>query len=117
MIEIELIKHLTEQLDVPVYAEVPANPPQVYVVIQRTGGSTEDYIDHASVAIQSCVQQSSDGTGKLASIKLDGTVRRVMGNFIAKTGISACRCTRTYDFTDPETKTYRYQSIFEITYH
>lgn len=116
-IEVIVIRYLGEQLDVPVYAEVPPTVPGSYVVIQRTGGGVTNYIETASVAVQSCVQCAADGTGKLASIKLNEQVKAAMQGMAALPVVSSCRLERSYDFTDPDTKTYRYQSVFTIVYH
>ena len=52
MIEKTLKDHLASQLSDPVYLDVPANPGARYYKLERTGGSEEDHIRHATFALQ-----------------------------------------------------------------
>ena len=53
MIEIVLLSYLKEVLSVDVFMEIPPNPPETYVRIEKTGSSEEEYIETATFALQS----------------------------------------------------------------
>lgn len=94
----------------PVYIEVPADPPDDYVVIERTGGREIEHIRSALIAIQSF------GGSRLAAATLHETVLALMREIIALDNISACDLNAEYDYTDTQTKRNRYQAVYDITY-
>ena len=53
MIEKTIREYLADRLSVPVYLEIPANPPESFVLIEKTGSDVVNMILKATFAIQS----------------------------------------------------------------
>lgn len=111
MIEKIIRDYLLEELNVPVYIDVPANPGDSYVVIERTGGSESEHIRSATVAVQSY------GPRKTAAADLHEKVLSVLPDIATGVTVSACDLNAEYDYTDTQTKRYRYQAVFDIVYY
>lgn len=68
-------------------------------------------IGKASFAMQSV-------SGSLyAAAQLSGMVRAAMAQAVVLPEISRASLANEYNFTDPTTRTYRYQAVFELTYY
>lgn len=115
IIEETLISYLTQTFGdagLPVYAMTPKQDvPRNYIVIDKTGSGHTNGIDRATIAIQSI---SSDSLLKAAEINED--VIDAMGDFVATTNIFGVRLQADYNFTNTQTKQFRYQAVYEITY-
>lgn len=113
MIETVLRSYLLGQLtNVPVYAEIPADPPETFILIEKTGSSRSNLIESATIAVQSYASSMYNAaalnqTVKAAMFAAPGTVPQ----------ISAVYLDSDYNFTDTDTKHYRYQAVFEITHY
>ena len=110
MIEIVLLNYLKEVLSVDVFMEIPPNPPETYVRIEKTGSSEEEYIETATFALQS----SADSMHEAALLNRE--VINKMRKIITLDEVFKVKLNSDYNFTDPSTKKYRYQCIFDITY-
>lgn len=117
MIETTLYGYLKGELDVPVYMEIPENPPISFVLVEKTSSDRNDYIDSATFAIQSYGKSLYD-----AALLNDVVKVAMLGNGDDKYGIidqcdvSRCKLNSDYNFTDTTTKKYRYQAVFDIYY-
>ena len=111
MIEATIKNYLLTVLSVPVYINVPPEPPASYVVIERTGGRTDEHIRNAMITVQSY------GSTMYSAAELHESVIEHMEALITLDSISACGLSAEYNFTDRETKRYRYQAVFDITYY
>lgn len=111
MIESIVRDYLLTALSVPVFIDVPSDPPGSYVVIERTGGGMEEHIRNAMVAIQSY------GETRLQAATLHEQILAEMQDLIELNNVSACTLNAEYDFTDTSTKRYRYQCVFDIVYY
>ena len=111
MVEKTILDHLTERLKVKVYMEMPERPPKSYVIIEKVGSSQSNLIDTASFAIQSY------GASMLDAAELNLSVKEAMSDLIIHEDIVSCKPTTDYNFTDPTTKRYRYQALYEITHY
>ena len=111
MIEEIIRNYLLSVLDVPVYIDVPAEPPVSYVAIERTGGGMDEHIRRADVVI------SSYGASRYGAAVLHEQVLAAMPNIATGAVISACDINSEYDNTDLETKRYRYEAYYNIIYY
>ena len=111
MIEKIVLDYLNEKLEVEAYLEVPNSNTSTFLVIEKTGSKEDDEIKSATIAIQS--YESS--LYKAAS--LNKQVKEVMKNIVELDKISSCKLNSDYNFTDTQTKKYRYQAVFDITYY
>lgn len=110
MIEKTVLDYLSNELSVPVYMEVPENPPSSYVIIQKTAGSITDYINSATLAIQSVA------ASLLNAATLNDTIIEKMVDIWKYKDVSRSSLNSNYNFTDSRTKQYRYQAVFDLTY-
>ena len=111
MIEKIILDYLTGILNVPVRMEVPADPPETYVIVEKVGGRNENHIDSATVAIQSCSKVSL-----YTAALLNDDVKKAMQDIISHQNVSRCQLNSDYNFTDKKMKTYRYQAVFNMVY-
>ena len=111
MIEATVRNYLKTALEVPVYVDVPADPPVSYVSLERTGGREDEHIRNAMIAVQSY------GGSRYEAAALHESVISRMKTLNTLDSVSACNLSAEYDFTDRETKRYRYQAVFDIIYY
>lgn len=111
MIEITVLNYLQAQIpDIPAHLEVPENPPASYIVLQKTGTGDEDRIREATFAIQSYAPSLYE------AIVLNGRVKAAMDAMGPPDGVFCAKLNTDYEYTNLETKQYRYQAIFEVYY-
>lgn len=114
MIEVTLYDYLSTTLEnALVVMEQPetAELSEFMVVIQKTGSSTTNKICTSTFAIQSY------GSSLYDAASLNATVKEAMESFDAETDVIGCRLVSDYNFTDTETKRYRYQAVFDISHY
>lgn len=117
MIEKVVLDYLNNELDVPVMMEVPEVPsedypdvPEHFVVIEKVGASKTNHGNMASLAFQSYAGSMYDAAA------LDEVVRAAIENIIVLDEIAGTRMTSNYNHTDPRTKQYRYQCVYDFYY-
>ena len=110
MIEKRITDYLSACLPVPVGCEVPKGPPVSYVVLQKTGSGDENSVQNADFAVQSIASTL------YGAMVLNESVKAAMDHFTDLTNIFRCHCETDYNFTNTETKEYRYQAVFHIIY-
>lgn len=112
MIEKVVRDYLKTQLNnVPVYLEIPANPPVKYVFVQKTGSTKLNHIESSTFTFQ-----SYDGSLYKACV-LNDLVKDAIENMITLDEIGSVNRNSDYPFPDADRKEYRYQAVFEITHY
>lgn len=111
MIEKIAINHLSTALTVPVYMEIPENPPNTFVLVEKTGSSRTNRVNRATLAVQSWAGSL------LAAAELNERVKAAMDELAGIDNVSACRLNSDYNFTDTTTKHYRYQAVFDLFFY
>lgn len=111
MIEVIIKDYLDGHLDVPSFFEFEDNMPDEFILIERTGGRKENHLKSATVAIQSY------STSLFKASALNEKAKDVLENMIVLDEVSGIYLNSDYNFTDIETKRYRYQAVFEINYY
>lgn len=111
MIESILIKYLEKKLNKPIFTEVPDTIPNEYVIVEKVGGTGSIFYEKASVAIQSY------STTLLNAAKLNRDVKKAMFNINELDKVISCNLDSDYNYTDEETKQYRYQAVFDIAFY
>lgn len=111
MIEQILLDYLLDQLAVPAYLERPADPPERYVLIEKTGGSQRNLLKSATLALQSHAESLYQAA------LLNEEVKGAMENAVALPEISSAKLNSDYNFTDTTTREYRYQAVYNVTYY
>lgn len=111
MIEKIVLEYLQTKITTPVYLEKPDDGTKKYVLIEKTGSSRENRIESAMIAIQSYAESMVD------AIELNELVKSKMLDIDALPDIGSCDLNSDYNYTDEETKQYRYQAVFDITHY
>lgn len=111
IVEAVVRNYLEEELKLPVFLEHEKNMPEQYVMIERTGGGRVDLLNNATLAVQSIGQSMYDAA------VLNERVKSAMYALPGSHGVSSCRLNSDYNFTDTETKEYRYQAVFYLTHY
>lgn len=111
MIEEIVRAWLAGRLSVPVYLEVPERPPQAFVVLEKTGGSKIDHIRRATLALQSYAGRLTDAA------RLNERVKAAMEDMPDLDEVCRAALNSDYNFTDTQSKKYRYQAVYDITYY
>lgn len=101
---------LEERLQTDVFLEMPNNK-TTFVVLEKTGSYEENCISTSTIAAQSY------GSSLYKTAQLNKRVIEAMKDLIELDEISSCELNSDYNFTDTETKKYRYQAVFDITHY
>ena len=102
--------YLDEKLNCPVWLEIPkgVTVPDEYVLVQKTGGGKYNHVKSAVLAIQ------SHSGSLVGAMDLNEAVKDAMDNFIEEVQVSKSSLNSDYNFTDTQSKTYRYQAVYDI---
>lgn len=111
MIEKTVIDYLNANASVTAYAEMPKNPPASFLIVEKTGSGKSNHINSATIAIQSYA------SSMFKAAQLNTEIIGIMEWIIELDNVSKVSLTSDYNYTDTETKQYRYQAIFEIKYY
>lgn len=110
MIEKVLYDYLKETTDTPVFLEIPASPPDAFILLEKTGETASDHIWAATVAVQTYAKTLYNAAA------LNETVKTLMFGAVRLPNVSKVDLNSAYNYTDPNTKHYRYQAVFDIAY-
>ena len=118
IIEKVLIAYLKDKTSAgaDVYAERPNDPPELYLLIEKTGSSVDNMITTSTIAIQS-VSDSMRGGSMLDAMDLNEDVKDVMDYLEELDCIVKVDLNSDYNYTDDSTKEYRYQAVYQITHY
>lgn len=111
MIEKIVLDYLNNTLTVEAFMEKPEDPPEQFIVIEKTSSGVDNHIDSATVTLQSFASSMYEAAC------LNEEVKRAMDKMIELPLIGRCRLNGDYNFTDASTKQYRYQAVYNIIYH
>ena len=110
IIEIYICQYLNRVSGTPAFGEIPEQAPESFFVVEKLGSVRENLIDSATIAVQSYAPS------KLAAAVLNEQLKELMEHLPEEPEISACELNSDYDHTDTDSKRYRYQAVFDITY-
>lgn len=108
MIEEILVNYLNEKLNVPAHTDYQNE--EKFVLIEKTGGSEENHIQSATVAIQSYAETTYKAS------ELNEKVKHAMKCIVELDSVSSCRLNSDYNYTDITRKRPRYQAVFNLVY-
>lgn len=111
MIEKIIISYLNNELGVPVYAEIPANPPKEFVIVHKLDGGVTNHVNEASIYFESY----SDSLQKAA--ELNERVQALLFESVSLDEISSAKLGGEGSNIDTNTKRYRYESVFNFYYY
>lgn len=110
MIEVIVVDYLNDNLEVPVFMEMPEVQPERFVLVERTGGSEEEHIRYAALAIQSYAES------RYQAAALNEMVKKAMKNIVILDSIFKSKLNSDYNFTDTTKKKHRYQAVYDLVY-
>ena len=99
-------------LSAPVWMEKPKNPPSEYYIVEKTGGALEDHIYHSTIVVQSYAKSKYE-----AAEANDKVIELMVYGLVNEPDITKVELNSNYDYTDVQSKGYRYQSVFDITHY
>ena len=112
MIEKIMYDYLSAALNpIPVYTEIPSEPPGRFGTLEKTGGSRSNLLETATIAFQAW------DTSLYGAADLCRTVCAVVDASIALDDISKAEYVSDYNYTDTGSKRYRYQAVYQITHY
>lgn len=115
IIEELICDYLENELEIPAYMERPEKPDTEYILVEKTGSSRSNYLNQAMIVVQSIV--SSRDSSMVRAAEINEAVKEVMYDLTTLDEVSACRLNSDYNFTNPDTKEYRYQAVFDVTHY
>lgn len=116
-IEKRTIAYLNNKLSVPTYGAEPTNPrpssnqPSEFCIVQKVGGGESNYIQSASLAVQSYA-----ATLERAS-ELNEVVKSAMKAMVELDEVTSVKLDTDYEYSKESTKQPRYQAVFDIVYY
>ena len=111
MIEKIVLDYLNRVLDIPAYMEEPSSPTSKYIIIEKISSAENNLISEAIISIQSY------GKSLYEAASLNVQVKSAMRDIITLADICRCKLSSDYNFTDTNTKRYRYQALFNIVFY
>lgn len=110
-IEAFIIKHLNEELGgVNAHGLVPPDKPDTFVVLERTGGSIENFLHH-SMFVTDCYAKTLEQACILSEQVIAAMQRLPLKGRVTNVSVNSA-----YNDTDTETHEYRYGVLFDITH-
>lgn len=110
MIEKIVLDYLKEVLEVPVHTDMPEHPENRFVLIEKTGGSKENFINFATITLQSYAES------RYRAAELNEQVKTAMDNIIILDSVGKSKLNADYNYPDTTKKKPRYQAVYELTY-
>jgi len=111
MIEKAVLDFLSGRMAVPVYMEEPEELSDAYIVIEKTAGGSQNGLRSATLAIQSY------GGSLEQAAELNEELKKVMEEIENQNPVSRSQLNTDYNFTDTETRRYRYQAVYDLIYY
>mgnify|MGYP000009669448 FL=1 len=111
MIEIIIKNFLDTHLSVSSFLEKKGEMPLSYVLFEKTGSSKSNHLLSSTFAFQSYAPSMYEAA------KLNEQLKEVIEQLIELNEISNVSLNSDYNFTDTETKEYRYQAVFDINHY
>ena len=116
MIENKIQNFLSAKLSVPVYMEIPKNPPVRMIVLEKTGGGfNSQRLNTSTIAAKSygkSIYDAAELNEELKDAMLDGQDGLITLDEVLRVDLNS-----DYNFTDTTTKKYRYQAVFIVTHY
>lgn len=110
MIEMIAQKYLTDHLTVPVVLSHEAGLPESYIILEKTSSAKVNQVNSATIAFQSYAPSL------YKAAELNEQLKEAVESMIELDLIFGVHLNSDYNFTDTETKQFRYQAVFDINY-
>ena len=111
MIEKTILDYLSEKLDMPVGLVNQGRIPEKCVLFEKVGSGKRNYIKNSTFAFQSYAKTLYE------ACELNEHVKEAVEGMIELSEIGRVKLNSDYNFTDTETKHYRYQAVYDIVHY
>lgn len=111
MIEKIVRDYLAEKLEAPVFVEEPERQVSRYVLIEKTGSGKTNFIYSATLAIQSYAETMFEAA------QLNERIKEAMDGIISLNEICSAALNSDYNYTNTESKKYRYQAVYDLFHY
>ncbi len=111
MIEKIVLDYLNERSSISWYMETPADPPEQYGLIQKTGSSVSNFIYRATMVLQTYADSAYEAAC------LNEETKGLMDGIIILNEIASSKLNSDYNFTDTTKKKYRYQAVYDLVHY
>jgi len=111
MIETIIKHHLDAQLEEQVFLEKPSPSFGDYVVLEKISSSKSNCLLSSTFAFQSY------GHSLYAAAELNERVKEAVESLIELNDIASVRLNSDYNYTNTETKEYRYQAVYDLKHY
>lgn len=111
MIELVIKNYLDGHLSVPSFFEHQEGIDGQYVLIEKLSGGKSNQLKSSVFAFQSYADSLFE------SAQLNEKVKEVVESMIEVPEISGIKLNSDYNFTDTQTKQYRYQAVYDINHY
>ena len=111
MIELTLKKFLDTKVEIPVVLEHQPNLPKRYILIEKTSRKRDNLLNSSVIAIQSYAESLYEAA------KLNEKIKEMIDQLVYVDEVSGVKLNSDYNYTDTETKQYRYQAVFDIKHY
>lgn len=113
IIEQTIYEYLRENVDLPIYMEVPnLAKVKAFYTIEKTGSSKTNRLESSTFAVQSWSDNSL-----FESATMNEKIKQVIENMIDLDRVTKVSLNSDYNYTDTTTKHYRYQAVFNVTHY
>ena len=106
-----VLNYLLNRLDVPICTERPEEKTAKYIIVEKIGSSNSNTIVSSTIAVKSYASTL------YGAAELNEDMKEVMAELVLLDEIIKCELNTDYNFTDPDTKEYLYQAIFNINHY
>jgi hypothetical protein len=112
MIETVLLDYLNNaNLSAKVYMEQPKDKPEAFFILEKSGGGQTDHISESDFIVQSY------GRTLYEAACMNEEIKAVMLRANTLNEVSAVELNSDYNYTNAESKSYRYQAVYVITHY
>lgn len=120
MIEQVIYSYLAELFDDgvlkhPIFMEMPEDAEKPsdgkYYLMEKTGSGQNDRLFNSTLAIQSYAPNM------YGAAELNEEIKKAMLNAIILKEVTRVRVNSDYNYTDTQTKEYRYQAVFDLVHY
>ena len=111
MIELVIKNYLDGHLDAPSFFEHQNGLKWKYVLVEKLSGGKRNTLKSSVFAFQSYADSLFE------SAQLNEKVKEVVEEMVELPEITGIQLNSDYNFTDTQTKKYRYQAVFDINHY
>lgn len=111
MIEVIMKDYLKKKLNIDVYLSLPSPLPKKFISLEKIGSSNNNHLESSMFAVQSWAESMEEAA------KLNYEVKKALKSMIGLKEIARVNINSDYNFTDEETKRFRYQIVVELNHY